>query len=328
MSAIRRLLCVSFVVAAFVAPLRAAVVGTVINIDGKGVSGATVSLFAPELIAAQGPRLLSADPQRKPLATVTTDSGGKFSLEVPKDQPVVDLRVEATGYAPWGGRYTADDDAGAILLTQAARVRGTITAGGKPVANATVAIYGNTDFTTKTDAEGHYSAPDLAKWGFRIFVLHPDYAVLDEQIGPNAGKKGPDFTMSAGVAVSGRVVSEDGQTPAADAQLFLNGWPAGKSAADGTFTIAHAKSDWSTVEARIGDRVAQRARKDGTSPTIKLAKGGTVSGSVRDVKSQLPLAGVRVALPPSGGFGGREASHDDDRRQGQLHHRGIGTGYL
>src|SRR5437763_13453383 len=125
MSTIRRLFCVAFVVSAFVAPLRAAVVGTVINIDGKGISGATVSLFAPELIAAQGPRLLSAEPKRKPLATVTTDSGGRFSLDVPKEQSVVDVRIEAAGYAPAGGRYTADDDAGAILLNQAAAVRGT-----------------------------------------------------------------------------------------------------------------------------------------------------------------------------------------------------------
>ncbi len=54
MRAIRRLLCVSFVLSLFVAPLHAAVIGTVINIDGKPVTGAKVSLFAPELIAAAG----------------------------------------------------------------------------------------------------------------------------------------------------------------------------------------------------------------------------------------------------------------------------------
>src|SRR5882757_3187598 len=122
MRAFRRLLCVSFVLSSLVAPLRAAVVGTVINIDGKPVTGAKVSLFAPELIAAQGPRLLSAEPQRKPLATMPTDSGGKFTFDVPKDQIVVDVRVDAAGYAPSGIRLTADDDAGAMLLSQAAPV--------------------------------------------------------------------------------------------------------------------------------------------------------------------------------------------------------------
>ncbi|MDP9361418.1 MAG: carboxypeptidase-like regulatory domain-containing protein [Acidobacteriota bacterium] len=310
MRGIRRLLCVSFVLSSLVASLHAAVVGSVINIDGKPVTGAKVSLFAPELIAAQGPRLMSAEPQRKPLTTVTTDSGGKFSLDVPKDQTVVDVRIDAPGYAPSSGRYVADDDAGAILLTQAPIVRGTITANGKPVANATVAIFGNSEYTAKTDADGHYSAPDPSKWAFRVIILHPDYALVDELIGPNATKKGPDFSMTAGVAISGRVVAEDGQTPVADAQLFLDGWPAGKSAADGGFTITHAKKEWDTVEARSASRVAERARKAGASLTLKLAKGGSVSGSVRDVKSQLPVAGARVAIAPSGAFGSREATHD------------------
>jgi len=311
MLAIRRLLCISFVLSSLAVPLHAAVTGTVINIDGKAVTGAKVSLFAPELIAAQGPRLQSADPQRTPLATVTTDSGGKFTLDVPKDQIIVDVRVEAAGYAPSGNRYAADDEAGAILLAQAAPVRGTITANGKPVPNATVAIYSLTsEYTTKTDADGHYTAPDPSKWALRVIVLHPDYAVVDELIGPNGTKKGPNFSMTAGVAVTGRVVAEDGQTPAGDAQLLIDGWPAGKSAADGTFTIAHAKKEWDTIEARSGNSVALRARKATGSPTLKLAKGGIVSGNVRDIASQLPVAGARVAIAPAGGFGAREATHD------------------
>src|SRR5258707_587156 len=111
MPAIRRLLCVTFVLS-FVVSLHAAVTGVAINIDGKPVSGAKVSLFAPELVAAQGQRLTSAEPQRKPLTTMTTDSGGKFTIDVPKDQIVVDVRIEASGYAPAGVRLLADDDAG------------------------------------------------------------------------------------------------------------------------------------------------------------------------------------------------------------------------
>jgi protocatechuate 3,4-dioxygenase beta subunit len=309
MSAIRRLLCVSFVLASLVAPLHAAVVGTVINIDGKAVSGAKVSLFAPELIAAQGPRMLAADPQRKAITVATTDSGGKFNIDVPKEQVVVDVRVEAAGYAPQALRMTSDDDAGAILLPQAATVRGTITANGKPVPNATVVLLGGSEYTTKTDAEGHYSAPDPSKWVNRAIVLHPDYAITEEMLGPNGTKKGPDFSLTAGVSIAGRVVAEDGQTPVADAPLFLDGWPAGKSAADGTFTIAHARKDWDVVEARNGNRVAQRAHAN-NALTLKLGKSGTLSGSVRDVKSQLPVAGVRVALAHAGVFGMRDAPQD------------------
>jgi protocatechuate 3,4-dioxygenase beta subunit len=310
MRAFRRLLCVLFVTLPLIAPLRAAVTGTVINIDGKPVTGGKVSLFAPELIAAQGPRILSAEPQRKPLATMATDSGGKFSFDVPKDQTVVDVRVDAAGYAPASIRLNAaDDDAGAMLLTQATSVRGTITANGKPVANATVIILGGAEFTTKTDADGHYTAPDPSKWAFRIIVLHPDFAMAEELLGPAGTKKGSDFSMTAGVAIKGRVVAEDGQTPVAEAQLFLDGWPAGKSAADGTFTIDHAPKDWETVVARKDTRVAQRART-ASAATLKLGKSATVSGNVRDVKSQLPVAGARVSLGPTGRLGARDASFD------------------
>src|SRR3954451_3731990 len=124
MPAIRRLLCDAFVLS-FVASLHAAVTGVAINIDGKPVSGAKVSLFAPELIAATGPRLMSADPQRKALATMNTDSGGKFTIDVPKDQTVVDIRIDAPGYAPAGVRLLGGDDAGAGLLTHGPLGRGT-----------------------------------------------------------------------------------------------------------------------------------------------------------------------------------------------------------
>ncbi|HEV7488618.1 MAG TPA: carboxypeptidase regulatory-like domain-containing protein [Thermoanaerobaculia bacterium] len=309
MTAIRRVFCVSFVLS-FVVSLHAAVTGVAINIDGKPIGGAKVSLFAPELIAAQGPRLLSAEPQRKPLATVATDSGGKFTIDVPKDQTVVDLRIDASGYAPAGVRLLSDDDAGALLLTQAPMVRGTISANGKPVANATVAFFsgGIDEYATKTDAEGHYSAPDSSKWAFRVIVIHPDYAITEEQLGPAGTKKGPDFSVTAGVPVAGRVVAEDGQTAVAEAQIFLDGWPAGKSAADGTFAIAHARKEWEVVAARIGNRVSRRAHT-AASANLKLAKGGTVSGSVRDEKSQLPVAGALVAVAP-GRFGSREAAID------------------
>src|SRR3954453_19386804 len=265
MPAIRRLLCVSFVLS-FAASLHAAITGVAINIDGKPVSGAKVSLFAPELIAAQGPRLLSAEPQRKALTTMSTDSGGKFTIDVPKDQTVADIRIEAPGYAPAGIRLLADDDAGAMLLTQAPNVRGTITANGKPVANATVIVTGaGGEYMTKTDAGGHYTAPDASKWAFRIVIVHPDYAIAEELLGPAGTKKGPDFSLTAGVPVKGRVVAEDGQTPVADAEISLDGWSAGKSAADGTFTIAHARKDWEAVEARIGNRIAQRAHTAGAA---------------------------------------------------------------
>ena len=109
--------------------------------------------------------------------------------------------------------------------------------------------------------------------------------------------------------ITGRVVAEDGQTAVADAQISLDGWPAGKSGADGTFAIAHARR--SGRRSRRGSEIASpSARTRPRRANLKLAKGGTVSGSVRDVKSQLPVAGARVAVAPSGRFGSRDSAID------------------
>jgi len=119
-------------------PAVASITGVVVNSDGQPVAGAKVSLCAPETIEALRERLMSKTPARPSLAAVTTDSKGTFHFDPPKDQPVVDLQVEANGFAPDTVRLLADDDAGAIALTAAPMQRGTITANGQPVAGATL----------------------------------------------------------------------------------------------------------------------------------------------------------------------------------------------
>src|SRR5579872_3180825 len=129
----------------------ASITGVVINNDGQPIAGAKVSIYAPETIAAHRLRLVSATPERTAIATATTDSKGAFNFESPKGQQVVDLTIEANGYAPDATRLLADDEAGAIALSAAPMQRGTITANGKGVAGAVVVWFGNTtDFTAKT----------------------------------------------------------------------------------------------------------------------------------------------------------------------------------
>src|ERR1700737_2311826 len=104
-------------------PLAASITGVVINIDGQPIAGARVSIYAPETIGARRLRLFSKTPERAALATKQTDSKGTFSFDSPKDQSLVDLRVEATGFAPDSNRLLADDEAGAIALTPAPNQR-------------------------------------------------------------------------------------------------------------------------------------------------------------------------------------------------------------
>ena len=148
-------------------PLFANITGVVINTDGQPIAGAKVSIYAPETVAARRTRFLSKTPERTALATTTTDSKGTFSFDSPKEQPVVDLSVEANGFAPDSVRLLANDEAGAIALTSATTKQGTITANGKPVAGATVAWLGSAAGTLAVTDAGSQSRPILARMGFR-----------------------------------------------------------------------------------------------------------------------------------------------------------------
>src|SRR5438128_489119 len=165
----------------FTIPATASITGVVINSDGQPIAGAKISIFAPETIEAHWLRLVSQNPTRSALATQTTDSKGTFNFESPKDQKVVDLTIEANGFAPDATRLLADDEAGAIALIAAPMQRGTITAEGKPVSGATIIwLGGNSDVLTKTDADGRYTVPDPSKWANRLIIIHPDHAIVDE----------------------------------------------------------------------------------------------------------------------------------------------------
>src|SRR5258706_8846664 len=178
----------------------AAITGTVINSDGAPVSGAKVSLFVPETIEARRARIVSKEHERTPLVSLTTGTNGSVSLDTPKGQPLLDLRIEAAGFAPSGTRVLPDEDIGAQALVTAAAKSGTITGNGKPVAGATVVWIGNdTQAQTQTDANGKYSIPDPDKWALLVLVIHPDYAPIEEITVPLAGgKKGLDRTLTAG----------------------------------------------------------------------------------------------------------------------------------
>lgn len=292
----------------FTIPTLAAVTGTLMNSEGQPVGGAKISLFAVETIGAQRARLVSATPQRTAIVTGQSDSKGNFKVEVPAAEPTVQVQIEAKGFAPELVSAERDEDIGAMALVAAETKRGTITAGGKAVANATVIwTAGRLEVTATTDAEGHYSMPDPAKWGGRIVVVHPDYAPLIENAGPFASSDVKlDRTLDAGVTVKGKVVGADGSTPVIKASVLIDGWPVGTTGDDGSFAVAHAPKKWEAVEARSGNLAGSVARGAKDTLVLKLARGAMITGSVRDAKAQVPVAGAEVAIgrQSPGFFGG------------------------
>jgi protocatechuate 3,4-dioxygenase beta subunit len=288
-------------------PAFAAITGYVMTSEAQPVAGAKVSAFTLESPDARRTRLLSATPLRPALVAAETNASGKFTLDTPKEQTVVDLHIEASGYAPISFRAERDEDTGAFALVAAEPKRGTITAGGKPVAGAVVIWAGGGESVGTTDADGHYTVPDPIKWAGRIIILHHDYAPIDELTGPFASNHTKlDWTLAPGVTLRGRVVGEDGQTPVAKSAVMLDGWPLAITGDDGSFTIAHATPKWELVSARAESLTGARAH--GTTADvgiIKLAKSAAVSGSVINAKTHVPLVGAEVRLLNFAGGGAR-----------------------
>jgi large repetitive protein len=278
-------------------PAFSAITGTIMTGDGAPIAGARVSIVAYELPLTGRTRLLSENPERVPIATAQTDAKGAFSLESPK-QPVVTLQVSATGYVPASRRVERDEEVGALVLAKGEARTGSITSGnGKPVAGATVVLAYGADavVVVKTDEQGRYPALEPKRIR-QISVVHPGYAIDEKTIEwrQSATDRDLNRTLSAGSKVSGRVVGPDGTTPVAGADVLLDGWPLARSGEDGTFTIAHAPSRWTTLSARKDALLGQVAFSKDAAQTLRLMRGATISGRVVDAASKVPVAGAVV----------------------------------
>jgi protocatechuate 3,4-dioxygenase beta subunit len=282
-------------------PSFAAVTGTVMTTDGAPIAGAKLTLLPVESVASRAARLVAGGAALEPLASATSDAKGNFSVEASKEA-VADLRIEAAGSEPQILRVERDDDLGAIALRKAPARTGRVTANGKAVPNARVIWWGTQSqilSMATTDAEGRYTTADPRN-AVSVTVLHPDFAVSEEGFTRRVESttRAMDRTLVAGKPLTGRVVAADGETPVAKATIVLDGWPLATSADDGTFTIAHARPKWKTILATSPGFVAMRRSTGSEGLTLRMAKAPALRGTVRDAKTQEPVANaeVRVAL--------------------------------
>ena len=77
-------------------------------------------------------------------------------------------------------------------------------------------------------------------------------------------------------------------------------WPLAKSGDDGSFTIAHAPSNWRELRAETKSDIAIATRGTGTSYTLHMRRGTTVTGIVRDAKTRIPVAGMIIGARDEG----------------------------
>jgi len=273
-------------------PLLASIQGTLITQEGAAISGGSVMAYAPETEEARYERW-KAGKERTALATATSDSKGNFTLDV--KAPVVTVVAQSTGFAPRSLLAGMDEALGPIDLLKAAMKQGRVTAKGKPVEGASIILRGSAEIVARTGADGTYTVPDPELWRPSILILHPDFAPLREDRLGGRGRK-LEHALSPGVKAGGIVVAQDGKTPVAKAKiLFDRDGSVTETRDDGTFEVNHAPADWKQVRAIAGDRIGATQRAEGTL-RIKLSRGATLTGTVRDAKSQKPVSSASVSL--------------------------------
>ncbi|HVT05556.1 MAG TPA: carboxypeptidase-like regulatory domain-containing protein, partial [Thermoanaerobaculia bacterium] len=141
----------------------APVKGVVIDPGGAAVSGCRVTAYALEGTEAQVLRYESDKPDRKSLASATSNAAGEFSIDVPAER-VFQLQFEAEKFAPAATPVANGEDIGAVLLTPAPTKVGSLRAKGKPVAGARVIYIGAAEMITVTDTEGKFRVADPGLW--------------------------------------------------------------------------------------------------------------------------------------------------------------------
>jgi hypothetical protein len=266
---------------------HAAITGTIIDMDGKPVAGATIRAFAPEGSAALRARLVAGKADRDPGATAKSSDSGSFTIDL-KSSPAVDLEIEAPDH-PLTTIATVDgDDIGVIQLAAQPVAKIRVTSGGKPVANAIV-LSGSE--VRKTDAAGETPVFGIGS----VYVVHPDFAAGSRRDMNGAVSSLHEIKLSRGVSVRGKVVNGAGPVP--HAIVSINGWPLAESSDDGTFVVAHAPDGWQLLTAARGNEIgaATRPAKAG-AVEIRLAKGETFTGTVRDSVTGAAVAGARMSL--------------------------------
>ncbi|MBP6702335.1 MAG: carboxypeptidase regulatory-like domain-containing protein [Vicinamibacteria bacterium] len=285
--------------------------GRVVNDDGTPIAGARIDAFGRENAEELGRRQARGG-VRVPLATVKSAADGSFRLGL-KPRSIV-LQATAEGYAP--GAVTVEEGVATLLsLRQASLKRGVITAGGRPVAGAQVtwiSVEGAEQHAT-TGQDGAFQSPDPAVAAARLIVLHKDYAPKQAFAAGRDAVRGLDQKLEAGVVVRGSTVDRATGKPMSGVEVWVDDtWPLSQTDATGAFSIPHAPADWATVTARTRQVIGSARRRAG-SVVIALNPGRTLSGTVVDAGTRLPLEGVTVTVTT--GWGSSSAADTNPRGQ-------------
>src|SRR4051812_2832516 len=125
------------------------------------------------------------------------------------------LRVTGTGLLAAEVRFVpVPSDEARIVVARQVAIEGTVTDGGKPVANAMVGVRGDAiggGIELKADAKGVFSVPNLPEGRYQVYAWQGALAARAVRVNRlGAGPFGPlELRLEAGTIVVGRVIDKD-----------------------------------------------------------------------------------------------------------------------
>ncbi|HEX9730512.1 MAG TPA: carboxypeptidase regulatory-like domain-containing protein, partial [Thermoanaerobaculia bacterium] len=214
--------------------------GLVVDEAGEPVADAGVRVSWQHAAAPGLPAKYGVPDQR----TAESDEEGRFAVE---DLPAgsVTLDVSARGFVPAEPReleLPAAGDLTVVLARGGALIGAVATRGGEPIPGFTISVEGGA--AGRTDADGRYRVEGVPLGPATVTATHRHYGRRLETVEIESGDNVLDLTFDDGVAVSGRVVDEEG-LPLAGALVELAGGAdfdrrllRARSDADGAFRLA------------------------------------------------------------------------------------------
>ncbi|HET7500954.1 MAG TPA: carboxypeptidase-like regulatory domain-containing protein [Kofleriaceae bacterium] len=332
------------------APTGVRLTGFVVDGAGLPVVGAEVSA---ELERGAPDRALAPPPRKAP-AGAPTDAGADAGtaavgavdaavpaiavapLTGPDGRFVVEglapgrfrLRVTGTGLVPAELRYVpVPSDEARIVVARQVAIEGTVTDGGKPVANAPVGLRGDAIGGTiemRTGATGEFKFGNLPEGRYQLFAWQGALAARTLRVARlGAGPFGPiELRLEAAPIVVGRVIDrEEGTGLVAAIELRPSGDDQApryaRSGEDGVFRIEGVPSGRWIADAFVPGYLSPggvELEAGRGVPELALTRGGAIEGRVLDGDGH-PVAGavVRSLIAATAGQSPTEVSAEVDR---------------
>lgn len=308
----------------FVLRPEAPVKGSVLGADGKPLAGATVTLASCFRQSDDGYRHGTIPLALQDLLATKTDAHGQYTLGGVAQGVRPTMNITAAGYGT--NQVSFEQQVGAVTLSRAGSVEGKLICANPAIklADWPVMAYSETPpsrgegmytgsvGSTKTDAQGRFSIPELGPGEGSVRVTVPEgigYGVKGATVEVTSGQKSTvTLTVEKLLPVKGRVIGADTKRGLPNAYVG-GGETSARTGPDGTFTLMCLPGELTLYASGAGpayrDTDYQSAKHCTLAPPglqvgdIELQPAHHVTVLVVDMAGQ-PVPGASVTSEQSG----------------------------